>query len=110
MEAAGADEVAKLKETETKLQLRVQEAQRRENVLNMRLATKQQETQEIMVGVHLLGDMVGVHPLGDMVGVHPLGDMVGVHPLVDMVGVHPLGDMVGVHPLGDNGRCTSTRR
>ena len=42
--------MAKLKETETRLQLRVQEAQRRENVLNMRLATKQQETQEIMVG------------------------------------------------------------
>lgn len=42
--------MAKLKETETKLQLRVQEATRRENVLNMRLATKQQETQEIMVG------------------------------------------------------------
>ena len=41
--------MAKLKETETRLQLRVQEAQRRENVLNMRLATKQQETQEIMV-------------------------------------------------------------
>ena len=49
LEAAGADEVAKLKETEQRLQLRVQEAQRRENVLNMRLATKQQETQEIMV-------------------------------------------------------------
>ena len=41
--------MAKLKETETRLQLRLQEAQRRENVLNMRLATKQQETQEIMV-------------------------------------------------------------
>jgi chromosome segregation ATPase len=44
--------VAKLKETETRLQLRVQEAQRRENVLNMRLATKQQETQEIMSQMH----------------------------------------------------------
>ena len=57
LEAAGAEEVAKLKETEGKLQLRVQEAARRENVLNMRLATKQQETQEIMVslmGVWLL--------------------------------------------------------
>ena len=41
--------MAKLKENETRLQLRVQEGQRRENVLNMRLATKQQETQEIMV-------------------------------------------------------------
>ena len=53
LEAAGADEVAKLKENETRLQLRVQEAQRRENVLNMRLATKQQETQEIMVDTSL---------------------------------------------------------
>jgi chromosome segregation ATPase len=52
LEAAGADEVAKLKENETRLQLRVQEAQRRENVLNMRLATKQQETQEIMSQLH----------------------------------------------------------
>ncbi|CAI8046295.1 Pre-mRNA-splicing regulator WTAP [Geodia barretti] len=52
LEAAGAEEVAKLKENETRLQLRVQEAQRRENVLNMRLATKQQETQEIMSQLH----------------------------------------------------------
>ena len=52
LEAAGAEEVAKLKDNETRLQLRVQEAQRRENVLNMRLATKQQETQEIMVTLH----------------------------------------------------------
>jgi len=41
--------VAKLKESEGKLQQRVEEFTRRENVLNMRLATKQQELQELVV-------------------------------------------------------------
>ena len=41
--------MAKLKESENKLQQRVEEFTRRENVLNMRLATKQQELQELVV-------------------------------------------------------------
>ncbi len=49
LESSGADEVTKLKESENKLQLRVQESTRRENVLNMRLATKQQEMHELAV-------------------------------------------------------------
>lgn len=50
LESSGAQEVAKLKETEGKLTLQVQELTRRENVLNMRLATKQQEMQDLLVG------------------------------------------------------------
>ena len=49
LESSGANEVAKLKESEAKLQLQIQESTRRENVLNMRLATKQQEMQELVV-------------------------------------------------------------
>lgn len=49
LEASGADQVAKLKESENKLQLRIQESTRRENVLSMRLATKQQEMQDLVV-------------------------------------------------------------
>ncbi len=41
--------MAKLKESESKLQQQVEEFTRRENVLKMRLATKQQELQELMV-------------------------------------------------------------
>jgi len=52
LEASGANEVAKLKESEAKLQLQIQESTRRENVLNMRLATKQQEMQELVSQVH----------------------------------------------------------
>ena len=47
--AKGMEEVEKLQETVTKLTLQVQEATRRENVLNMRLATKQQELQDTLV-------------------------------------------------------------
>ena len=43
------EEVEKLQETVSKLTLQVQEATRRENVLNMRLATKQQELQDTLV-------------------------------------------------------------
>lgn len=43
------EEVEKLQEAENKLTLQVQEATRRENVLNMRLATKQQELQDTLV-------------------------------------------------------------
>ena len=38
------------KETEDKLKLQQQESTRRENVLVMRLATKEQEMQELLVG------------------------------------------------------------
>ena len=51
LESSGANEVAKLRESENKLQLQVQESTRRENVLNMRLATKQQEMQDLLVSV-----------------------------------------------------------
>ena len=51
LDSSGAAEVAKLKESESKLQQRVEEFTRRENVLNMRLATKQQELQELVVSV-----------------------------------------------------------
>ena len=44
--------MSKLKESESKLTLQVQESTRRENVLNMRLATKQQEMQDLLVSVH----------------------------------------------------------
>lgn len=47
--AKGMEEVEKLQETVSKLTLQVQEATRRENVLNMRLATKQQELQDTLV-------------------------------------------------------------
>ena len=49
LDSSGAAEMAKLKESESKLQQRVEEFTRRENVLNMRLATKQQELQELVV-------------------------------------------------------------
>jgi len=45
------EELSKLQESEGKLTLQVQEATRRENVLNMRLATKQQELQDTMVSI-----------------------------------------------------------
>ncbi|XP_065907899.1 pre-mRNA-splicing regulator WTAP-like [Dysidea avara] len=48
----GMEELSKLQESESKLTLQVQEATRRENVLNMRLATKQQELQDTMTQVH----------------------------------------------------------
>lgn len=51
LDSSGADEVAKLKESESKLQQQVEEFTRRENVLKMRLATKQQELQELIVSV-----------------------------------------------------------
>lgn len=54
LDSSGADEVAKLKESESKLQQQVEEFTRRENVLKMRLATKQQELQELMSQVHEL--------------------------------------------------------
>lgn len=46
------EEVEKLQETVAKLTQQVQEATRRENVLNMRLATKQQELQDTLTQVH----------------------------------------------------------
>ncbi len=49
LDSSSAAEVAKLKDSESKLQQRVEEFTRRENVLNMRLATKQQELQELVV-------------------------------------------------------------
>jgi phage shock protein A len=51
LDSSGADEVAKLKESESKLQQQVEEFTRRDNVLKMRLATKQQELQELMVSL-----------------------------------------------------------
>ena len=49
LEAADTEEIIKLKDSESKLQLQIQESTRRENVLNMRLATKQQEMQDLLV-------------------------------------------------------------
>lgn len=51
LEVKGMEEVEKLQDTVTKLTLQVQEATRRENVLNMRLATKQQELQDTLVSI-----------------------------------------------------------
>ena len=42
----------RLRESETKLQSQVQELTRRENVLNMRLATKQEEMRNLLVSNH----------------------------------------------------------
>eukprot|EP00731_Ephydatia_muelleri_P032429 Em0023g936a len=52
LEAADTEEIIKLKDSESKLQLQIQESTRRENVLNMRLATKQQEMQDLLSQVH----------------------------------------------------------
>ena len=49
--------IARLKESESKLQLQVQELTRRENVLNMRLATKQEEMRNLLVSVCMLGQI-----------------------------------------------------
>ena len=43
------DELIGLRESEAKLQLQQQESTRRENVLVMRLATKEHEMQDLMV-------------------------------------------------------------
>ena len=48
-EATNDEEVAGLRESEAKLQLQQQESTRRENVLVMRLATKEHEMQDLMV-------------------------------------------------------------
>ena len=52
--------IARLKESESKLQLQVQELTRRENVLNMRLATKQEEMRNLLVSVCMLGQIMCV--------------------------------------------------
>lgn len=49
LENSSAEDVARLRESECKLQLQVQELTRRENVLNMRLATKQEEMRNLLV-------------------------------------------------------------
>lgn len=49
LENSSADDVARLRDSESKLQLQVQELKRRENVLNMRLATKQEEMRNMLV-------------------------------------------------------------
>jgi hypothetical protein len=49
LENSAAAEVTRLKESELKLQSQVQELTRRENVLNMRLATKQEEIRNVLV-------------------------------------------------------------
>ena len=51
LESSSAEDVARLRESESKLQLQVQELTRRENVLNMRLATKQEEMRNLLVSV-----------------------------------------------------------
>jgi chromosome segregation ATPase len=48
LENSAAAEVTRLKESELKLQSQVQELTRRENVLNMRLATKQEEIRNVL--------------------------------------------------------------
>lgn len=58
--ANGMEEVEKLQETVAKLTLQVQEATRRENVLNMRLATKQQELQDTLVSGGVLCELLCV--------------------------------------------------
>ena len=51
LENSSAEDVARLRESECKLQLQVQELTRRENVLNMRLATKQEEMRNLLVRI-----------------------------------------------------------
>lgn len=50
-----ANDVTGLKESEEKLKQQQQESARRENILVMRLATKEQEMQECTVSVSLSG-------------------------------------------------------
>ena len=51
MEAScGVETVQRLRESETKLQQQLQESVKRENILNMKLATKHQEMQDLLVG------------------------------------------------------------
>eukprot|EP00118_Oscarella_pearsei_P025232 m.307788 g.307788 ORF g.307788 m.307788 type:complete len:373 (+) comp42824_c0_seq1:114-1232(+) len=52
--AVSEEEVASLRESEAKLQMQQQESTRRENVLVMRLATKEHEMQDLMSQVHEL--------------------------------------------------------
>lgn len=52
-----AGELTSLRESEEKLKLQQQESTRRENVLVMRLATKEQEMQELLVR-YLYGTML----------------------------------------------------
>lgn len=49
LKSSSASEVAKLKDSESKLHLQVEELKRRENALNTQLATKQQEMEHLMV-------------------------------------------------------------
>ena len=51
LESSSASEVAKLKDSESpcKFQLEVKDSTRRENIVNVRLATKQKEMQVFMV-------------------------------------------------------------
>lgn len=49
-----ANDVTGLKESEEKLKQQQQESARRENILVMRLATKEQEMQECTVSISLL--------------------------------------------------------
>lgn len=50
-----ANDVTGLKESEEKLKQQQQESARRENILVMRLATKEQEMQECTVSISLSG-------------------------------------------------------
>lgn len=50
-----ANDVTGLKESEEKLKQQQQESARRENILVMRLATKEQEMQECTVSVSISG-------------------------------------------------------
>ena len=51
MEAnCGIETMQRLRDSEAKLQQQLQESVKRENVLNMKLATKHQEMQDLLVG------------------------------------------------------------
>ena len=47
--SSNADEIQKLRDSEAKLQQQLQESVKRENVLNMKLTTKHQEMQDLLV-------------------------------------------------------------
>ena len=48
--SCGVDTMQRMRDSETKLQQQLQESVKRENILNMKLATKHQEMQDLLVG------------------------------------------------------------
>lgn len=50
--SCGVDTMQRLRDSETKLQQQLQESVKRENILNMKLATKHQEMQDLLTQIH----------------------------------------------------------